>query len=93
MGSQHSLRGCLFNGGDAMPFDGSNYNPPQRQPINGALAALNAAGNAFLKVNNLPVDTPCRLTPLSNGEVFITVDHEAAAENARIIAARRQAGG
>ena len=76
-----------------MPFDGSNYNPPQRQPINGALAALNAARNAFLKVNNRPADTPCRLTPIGNGDLAVTVDHEAEAENHRIIAARRQAGG
>jgi hypothetical protein len=79
--------------GDAMPFDGSNYNPgPQRQPINSALAAINSAVGAFLSVTNLPTDTPCKVTRLSDGEFAIMVDREAAAENASIIAARRQAG-
>ena len=57
-----------------MPFDGISYNPPQRQPINGALASINAAVNAFLKVSNLPADTPCKVTLLSSGEAVIAVD-------------------
>jgi hypothetical protein len=89
-----------------MPLDGSSYNPgPQRQPINGELAAMNAAANAFLKANRLPADTPCTVTlaagvfpiPTDGSPLVIpwhvTVDHAAAAENERIIAARRQAGG
>jgi hypothetical protein len=71
-----------------MPFDGFSYNPPQRQPVNASLAVTNAAVNAFLKANNLTAGTPCRVAALASGELSVTVDREAAANNERISAAR-----
>ena len=74
-----------------MPFDGSNFNRPERQPINGLLAEVNAQTNAWRKANSLPPDTPVKVSVVGGYRVF-AVDHQGIAENAALLAAHKRAG-